>query len=258
MRLSGNTMLITGGTDGIGLEMAKRFLKLGNKVIICGRSQKKYEKIKREFPELNARIADLSSSEERKALVDWVLSEFPDVNMLFNNAGMQVQRDMNLMTMDKPWSFYQMEVAVNIEAPFDLTIQFLPHFAKKEYAAIVNVTSGLAFVPRINAPIYCAAKAALHSWTLSTRMLTARTGIEVIEVVPCSAKTNLGSSDKDANTDMKTDGVSVYDLVDGIFKGFEDGLPEIGYGTSIPQLRMSRDEIDESVRVKNKALLDKI
>ena len=239
MKLSGNTILITGGGAGIGLAFAERFLKAGNEVIVCGRRENVLQDAKGKFPNLITRVCDLSIEAERIALFDWVTTTYPDVNVLINNAG--IQQRFNVLKADarNDWSYFNKEIITNIEAPFHLSMLFAPFFAKKEAATLINVTSGLAFTPFVFAPIYSATKAAFHSFTMSLRHQLSDTSIEVIDVAPPAVNTDLGG------VGLHTTGEPLDAFADGIFKGLEEGKIEIGYGSSIDRLRMSRDEIDE-------------
>jgi uncharacterized oxidoreductase len=239
MKLSGNTILITGGSAGIGLAFAERFLKAGNKVIVCGRRENVLQSAKEKFPNLITRVCNLEIESERAALFDWVTENYPEVNVLVNNAG--IQQRFNVLKADTKnnWSYFNKEITTNIEAPFHLSMLFAPYFTAKEEAAIINVTSGLAFTPFVIAPIYSASKAALHSFTMSLRHQLSETPVEVIEVAPPAVNTDLGGSG------LHVHGEPLDAFADGIFKGLEEGKEEIGYGTSVSRLRMSRDEIDE-------------
>lgn len=239
MNLSGNTILITGGGSGIGLALAERFIKGGNQVIICGRRENTLQKAKEKSPGIIIRICDLTIESERIALFDWVIANYPEVNVLVNNAG--IQQRFNVLKADGKynWSYFSKEITANLEAPIHLSMLFAPFFAKKGEAAIINVTSGLAFTPLAIAPIYSASKAALHSFTMSLRYQLSATSIEVIEVAPPAVNTDL------AGTGLHMHGEPIDAFADGIFKGLEEGKMEIGYGTSVNRLRMSRDEIDE-------------
>jgi uncharacterized oxidoreductase len=239
MNLSGNTILITGGGSGIGLAFAERFINEGNQVIICGRREDTLKQAKETLPNVITRVCDLTIESERSALFDWVITNYPEVNVLVNNAG--IQQHFNILKADakENWSFFNKEIQSNIEAPIHLSMLFAPFFAEKEKAAILNVTSGLGFTPAMSAPIYSATKAALHSFTMSLRNQLLESSVEVIEVVPPAVNTNLGGS-----------GLHIYGepldaFTDGIFKGLSEGKKEIGYGTSKRAMRMSRDEIDE-------------
>jgi uncharacterized oxidoreductase len=239
MKLSGNTILITGGGSGIGLATAERFIKGGNQVIICGRRENTLQKAKEIFPDIITRTCDLTIESERIALFDWVTANYPEVNVLVNNAGIQQRFNVLKADVKYNWSYFSKEITANLEAPIHLSILFAPFFAEKGKAAIINVTSGLAFTPLAIAPIYSASKSALHSFTMSLRHQLSATSIEVIEVAPPAVNTDL------AGKGLHTHGEPLDAFADGIFKGLGEGKTEIGYGTSVDRLRMSRDEIDE-------------
>lgn len=239
MKLSGNTILITGGNAGIGLAFAERFIKAGNTVIVTGRREHVLQQAKEALPNLITYVSDLTKESERTALFDWVTANYPEVNVLVNNAG--IQQRFNVLKADAKdnWSFFNQEILTNIEAPFHLSMLFAPFFAAKESAAILNVTSGLAFTPLAIAPIYSATKAALHSFTMSLRHQMSETSVEVIEVAPPAVNTDLGGAG------LHTHGEPLDAFADGIFKELAQVHTEIGYGSSAARLRMSRDEIDE-------------
>ncbi|MRN56659.1 SDR family oxidoreductase [Paenibacillus monticola] len=241
MKLTGNTILITGGGSGIGLAFAERFLNAGNQVIVCGRREEVLEQAKEKFPGLITRVSDLNRESERIALFEWVTANYPEVNVLINNAG--IQQRFNVLKDDAKnnWSYFNNEITTNIEAPIHFSMLFAPYFAAKEAAAIINVTSGLAFTPFAIAPIYSASKAALHSFTMSLRHQLSETSVEVIEVAPPAVNTDLGGTGQHGH------GEPLAAFTDGIFKGLEEGKQEIGYGTSVDRLRMSRDEVDQYV-----------
>ncbi|MFD0696665.1 SDR family oxidoreductase [Paenibacillus sp. GCM10027628] len=243
MKITENTILITGGSSGIGFAFAERFLKSGNKVIVCGRNEEKLLEVQLKYPELLIRVCDVADESERIALFEWTTREFPELNVLVNNAG--IQQRTNLLKSKEDWSYHRQEIAANLEAPLHLAMLFLPHLAEKSNAAIINVSSGLAFTPMAAAPIYSATKAALHSFTVSLRHQLSNTGIEVIEVAPPAVNTDLGGKG------LHTFGVPLNEFADGVFQGLENGLQEIGYGSSEKGLRMSRDEIDSAVQAIN-------
>ncbi|TRZ39773.1 SDR family NAD(P)-dependent oxidoreductase [Niallia circulans] len=248
MKLSGNTILITGGSAGIGLAFAERFLKAGNKVIITGRRKNVLQNAQEKYPELITYVSDLNSESDRLSLFNWVSEHHPEVNVLVNNAGIQQRFDVLKADAKTNWNYFNNELTTNIEAPFHLCMLFAPFFAEKEDAAIINVTSGLAFTPFAIAPIYSATKAALHSFTISLRHQLSHTSVEVIEVAPPAVNTDLGGAG------LHTHGEPLDEFADGIFKGLEEGKQEIGYGTSVERLRMSRDKVDEHVENMYNAL----
>lgn len=238
MKLSGNTILITGGSAGIGLAFAERFISAGSKVIVCGRREDVLQKAKEKLPSLITRVCDVESESERVALFDWVAENYPETNVLVNNAG--IQQRFNVLKADAKtdWRYFSKEIAINLDAPVHLSVLFASFLAAKDEAAIINVTSGLAFTPFAIAPIYSATKAALHSFTMSLRHQLSETSVEVIEVAPPAVNTELGG------TGLHTQGEPLDAFADGIFEGLKEGKKEIGYGTSVNRLRMSRDDID--------------
>ncbi|WP_068613077.1 SDR family oxidoreductase [Paenibacillus tuaregi] len=238
MKLTGNTILITGGGSGIGLAFAERFIKAGNQVIVCGRRENVLQQAGEKVPNLITRVCDLEIESERVALFDWVTANYPDVNVLVNNAGIQLRYNVLKANVRDNWSYFSKEITTNLEAACHLSMLFAPYFAAKEYAAIMNVTSGLAFTPFAIAPIYSATKAALHSFTISLRHQLSETAVEVIEVAPPAVNTDLGGAG------LHTQGEPLEAFADGIFNDLSEGKQEIGYGTSKARLRMSRDEID--------------
>lgn len=241
MKLSTNTILITGGSAGIGLAFAERFIKAGNTVIVCGRREDVLQQAKEKFPNLITYVSDLAVEADRIALFDWVTTNYPEVNVLVNNAG--IQQRFNVLKADakNEWSYFNKEITINMEASIHLSMLFAPYFSEKENATIVNVTSGLAFTPMAIAPIYSATKAAMHSFTMSLRHQLSDTSVEVIEVAPPAVNTDLGGAG------LHTSGEPLDAFADGIFQGLEEGKMEIGYGSSVDRLRMSRDELDKHV-----------
>lgn len=244
MKLTGNTILITGGASGIGLALAKRFLERDNEVIILGRREDKLREVRKQFPKINTRTCDVASPAEREALVRWATATYPNLNVLVNNAG--IQRRITL-TEYEDWERTRSEIAINLEAPIHLCELFYPHLSSKASAAIMNVTSGLSFTPLANVPVYCATKAALHSFTLSLRWQLKHSPVEVIEAVPPAVDTDLGGPG------LHTFGVNVDEFADAVFEGLEAGQKEIAYGTALTASQASRKELDEIYQGMNSA-----
>ncbi|GAA4313132.1 SDR family oxidoreductase [Nibribacter koreensis] len=236
MKLAGNTVLVTGGASGIGLAIAERFLQAGSTVIICGRREDKLHEAKQQHPTLHARVCDVAQEQERKELYNWIRENFPKMNVLVNNAG--IQRRVNPVDTQEPWSETQQELAINLEAPIHLCMLFAEHLKKQEKAAIINVTSGLAFTPAAFAPIYCATKAALHSFTVSLRFLLSKTSVEVLEIVPPAVNTDLGG------VGLHTFGEPVDAFADSVMQRLDQGELEVGYGNSEQRRLASRQEND--------------
>ncbi|MED2976202.1 SDR family NAD(P)-dependent oxidoreductase [Bacillus swezeyi] len=242
MELSGNTVLITGGASGIGFAFAERFMKAGNTVIVCGRRESKLKEAKEKFPDMITRTCDVTVEKERLALFEWVKEHHPQVNVLVNNAGIQQRFHILKADVKDNWADYNKEMTVNMEAPIHLAMLFAQYFAEiNAKAAIINVTSGLAFTPMAIAPVYSSTKAALHSFTMSLRHQLSDAAVEVIEVAPPAVNTDLGG------VGLHDFGAPLDEFADAIFNGLQEGRFEIGYAISEKALRMSRDEIDESV-----------
>jgi uncharacterized oxidoreductase len=209
MQLSGNTILITGGTSGIGLAFAEAFLELGNKVIICGRREDRLYSIKEKHPQVATRLCDVADPDEREDLYKWILSNYADLNILINNAGVQYATDLT-----KPVDLAKVknEVETNLVAPIHLCALFGEYLSQKENPAIINISSGLAFVPLAFMPVYCATKAAIHSFSLSLRHQLKHTKVKVFEIAPPSVDTELGS-DRRADKTESHGGMPVADFI---------------------------------------------
>src|SRR5262245_38736971 len=175
MNLSNNTVLVTGGASGIGLAIVERFLKAGSSVIACGRRPEKLAAAQARCPALVTRVADVALPAERERLASWVTEQHPRLNVLVNNAG--IQRRVPLASHE-PWDVAHEEIAANLEAPIHLSRLLIAHLSKQASSAVINITSGLAFAPLAQVPIYCATKAALHSFTLSLRHQLSDTAIQ--------------------------------------------------------------------------------
>jgi uncharacterized oxidoreductase len=236
MELGSNTVLVTGGASGIGLALAERFLRAGSEGIVCGRREEKLREAQERHPGLHTRVCDVTGGSERAALFDWAVREFPRLNVLVNNAGIQLRV---ALTEPGQWERIREEIAINFEAPVHLSTLFIPHLRRQERAAIVNITSGLSFAPMARVPVYCATKAALHSFTLSLRHQLAGTSIEVIEIIPPAVDTDLGGPG------LHTFGVKVDDFLDAVLPRIEKGEREVAFGFSEQSSRASRAELDQ-------------
>jgi uncharacterized oxidoreductase len=189
MKTKGNTILITGGATGIGLALAEALLKEGNQVIICGRREEKLLEAKNRLPSLHIKRCDIAGGDNRNNLFRWTTTEFPNTNVLINNAGIQRQIDFNKGTEELQAG--EDEIEANLHAPIHLSALFIPHLIKQEEAAIINMSSGLGFIPMAILPVYCATKAAIHSFSLSLRHQLRDTSIKVFEIIPPTVDTEL-------------------------------------------------------------------
>ncbi len=190
MQITNNTVLITGGSSGIGLAMAEAFINAGNEVLICGRRESKLLDAKRKFPKLHTKQCDISKKLEREELYRWATSAFPVINMLINNAG--IQKEINFLTGAAELNDDESEIETNLTASIHLAALFMPHFLKQgKECAVIMVTSGLAFIPLKIVPVYCATKAALHTFAISLRSQLIKTNVRVFEIAPPIVKTEL-------------------------------------------------------------------
>lgn len=190
MTVQGRTILITGGASGIGLALAQGLHRLGNTVIICGRRLQALEAARERLAGLVVRQCDLTRADSRRELVEWLQSAHPQLDVLINNAGVQFEQDF--ASGDVQLDAIAAEIQINLTVPILLSAQLLPLLRQSSASAIVNVTSGLAFCPLAQVPVYCATKAALHSFTLSLRHQLSHSSVRVIEIVPPIVRTELG------------------------------------------------------------------
>jgi len=235
MNLTNRTVLVTGGGSGIGLALATRFAHAGSTVVICGRREAQLAAAKAAVPALHTRVVDLSRADTRERFAADLVSSFPALDVLVNNAG--IQRYPSLAEPG-PWRQTAEEIAINLEAPIHLSGLFVPHLRSRPGSAIVNVTSGLSFAPLAHAPVYSATKAALHSFTLSLRHQLGTAGIAVIEVIPPAVDTDLGGPG------LHTFGVNVDDFADEVIRRMAAGEVEIATGFAAAASRGSREELD--------------
>ncbi|MGA2668998.1 MAG: SDR family oxidoreductase [Ignavibacteria bacterium] len=189
MKTEGNTILITGGATGIGLALAEAFLTKGNKIIICGRRTDKLLEIKHKYPDIHFRPCDVTKEDERKELYHWAVLAFPNLNILVNNAG--IQRPVDFKKGDSDFHEAEQEIITNLTAPVHLSALFIPHLMKQKESAVINVSSGLGFIPIAFMPVYCATKAALHSFSISLRHQLRDTTVKVFEIIPPTVDTEL-------------------------------------------------------------------
>jgi uncharacterized oxidoreductase len=195
MNLTGNTILITGGGSGIGRGLAESLHALGNQVIIAGRRQHALDETTAANAGMKSLPLDIENPEAIREFAAKAVVEYPSLNFLINNAG--IMRTEKLLAQQPDLVDAEAIVTTNLLGPIRLTAALLPHLIKQSRAAILNVSSGLAFLPLALTPTYCATKAAIHSYTLSLRYQLRTTGIEVLELVPPYVATNLMSGAAD-------------------------------------------------------------
>lgn len=181
MKLQNNTILITGGSSGIGLEMAGRLAQKNNNVLICGRTKEKLEEAKRKNPEIEIFQCNLAKPEECERLADWIRNEHPDCNILINNAA--IVNRTNFQDDADAMAKAENEIYTNFMAPVMLIKMLISVFEKNPDPKIINVTTGLVYMPKAAYPFYNSTKAALHSFTQVLRIQLAKSPIEVIEIM---------------------------------------------------------------------------
>lgn len=236
MKLTKRTILITGGTSGIGLEMAKQLISRDNVVIVTGRDQSRLDQAKRTLPALHTIKSDVSDPAAIAALQADVLARFPALDVLINNAG--IMRNLNVND-SRDLDDVTREIEINLSGPVRMVQQFLPQLKTRKEALIVIVSSGLAFVPLPISPIYCATKAALHSYTQSLRVQLKGTGVTAVELAPPGTETPLFRGEFKAETKGQK-GMDVKVLVQKAIAGIEAGKLEIRPGLSNVLKLMSR------------------
>jgi len=239
MKISGNKILITGGASGIGLGLTNRFIAEGNTVIICGRRADVLQEVAAKHPSVIIKQCDLSIAAEREALYHWISKEHNDTNVLVNNAG--IQNWMNITDHD----FYtraKEEITINIEAPIHLCSLFSQ---LKSINTIINVTSGLSFVPLTKVPVYSATKAFFHSFTLSLRQLLKTKNIEVIEIIPPALNTDLGGKG------LHDFAPPVSEFIEAIVEQLKEGKLELAFGMSAGMIKAGPEDLKNAFERMN-------
>lgn len=243
MKVSGNTVLVTGGATGIGYSMAEYFLRNGNNVIIIGRRRDRLMEAQKKHPELNIMTCDIASDEDRIKLIDWISANFTNLNILVNNAG--IQREIDFTKGIRDFLSGDDEIAINLSAPIILTGLFVPVLTGKENAAVVNISSGLGFIPSARTPVYSATKAGMHAFSMALRYQLAKTGIKVFEIIPPAVDTELNPEGRAKRGYFKVD-LKPDAFVEGVMKSFKEDVYEIGYGMTEDLIKANREDLDKS------------
>lgn len=186
MRSIDNTVLVTGGGSGIGRGLATAFYKMGNRVVVAGRRMEALQAVADAHPGMDFLHLDQADPHGVVTFANEITDRHPDLNVLVNNAGVTGLEDLR-----SPSDLDAMRamVATNLTGPIALTSLLLPILMTRPHAAIINVTSALAFVPMASRPTYSATKAALHSYSQSLRFQLRGSGVEVLELLPPQVKT---------------------------------------------------------------------
>jgi uncharacterized oxidoreductase len=224
MNLTGRTILITGGSSGIGLAFALKFAELGNEVIVTGRRQVVLDKVKAKYPRLHTIQSDAADLAQIAALAARVKADFPKLDVLMNNAGVMLHKNLKAPAADSAGLMTEMNI--NVGGVIWTTSAFIDILTANK-GTVINTSSLFAFAPLPSAPIYSAAKAAIHSYTQSLRFQLEEAGVEVIELMPPGVKTDLTIDlpEGDGITLMTTD-----ELVKQSFASLRAGALEIRPG----------------------------
>jgi uncharacterized oxidoreductase len=241
VNLNGHTVLVTGGASGIGLAIASRFHAAGSRVIVCGRREKALRAAADAHPGVATFQCDLAREDSRESFAEWLLDEHPTLDVLVNNAG--IQRRFRLAEPE-PWADTREELAINLDAPIHLTLLLLPTLRERK-GTIVNVTSGLSLVPMAIAPVYCATKAALRSFTLSLRHQLRDDSVRVVEILPPAVNTDLGGPG------LHTFGAPLDHFADAVMARLANGETEIAYGPSEINVRKAHEAFDDAFERMN-------
>ena len=224
MKLTGRTVLITGGTSGIGLELAAQLLARDNVVIVTGRNDEGLDAARGRHPGLHAFKSDVSDADGIRHLHADVTARFPQLDTLVNNAG--VMRNLNLAE-NRSLEDVTREIDIDLSGPIRMVQQFLPHLQRRSDALIVMVSSGIAFVPFSIAPVYSAAKAGVRAYTRCLRTQLANSSVRVVELAPPGTETPLMKVEfaaMDGPRNMPV-GTLVGHLITGVEKGKTDIRP---------------------------------
>jgi uncharacterized oxidoreductase len=228
-------VLITGGSAGIGLGLAQRYLAAGARVLVTGRNAARLDAVAARHPGLRTVVSDAASPTARQALARHAEDVLPNLSVVINNAG--IQRRVALAADHAPWPDRQAEIDILLAAPIHLNSLLLPGMLRAgREGAIINVTSGGAYIPQPFAPVYAACKAALHSYTVTLRHALRDTGIAVKELIPPALATGLAGPG--ANH-----GAPLDEFCDAVFPALaEPGVTDIGFAmTATDAFRASMD-----------------
>jgi len=252
-KLGGNTVLITGGPTGIGLALSKEFVNAGSEVIVCCRNRLDTALAVAKVPDLKAGVCDLSTERGRKQLHDWTMRNYPDVNVLVNNAGIQRMVDFRKGTEDlyrHEKEDGQDEIEINLKAYVYLTAHFVPDLMKQNDAAVVNISSGLGFIPLAICPVYSATKAAVHLFSVTLRRQLRDTSVRVFEVIPPTTNTNLDKGARAARGQAHR-GVPSEDVAKAAVEGLAKDEFEIAIGEAIGLRAASKDGFEQAFKRMN-------
>jgi len=224
MDTKGNTILITGATRGIGLELLSKFYAEKNKIIAVARNDEGLEKLRTQFKNIDTIQCDLSKDKSINDLIEKVKIDHPDLNTLINNAGIQVNfYDHKFGEKQESWKKLADEIQINYTAPVQLTYRLIPILKRNRNASIVNVSSGLAFAPKKSAPVYCGTKAGIHIFTKALRYQYENSNLKIFEIIPPLVETEM-TKGRGKNK------LTPVELVEEFFNAFRKDRYEVNIG----------------------------
>lgn len=244
MKTTKNTILITGGSAGIGFETAKLLSEQGNNVIIIGRDQNRLDEAKAKLTNVAAIKADVSKAEDVKELVATISRLYPELNVVINNAGRALLYNLADESQDA-FANAEDEMLTNYLSIIRLNQQLLPLLKQQEEAAIVNVSSVVAYVPGITLPTYAASKAAVHSYTTSLRLSLENTSVKVFELFPPLVNTEFSKEIGGHN------GIEPSQVADELLEGLKNDEFEIRVGDTAKIYDLFRSSPVDALNVMN-------
>lgn len=225
MKLSDRTVLVTGGSAGIGLELAREFYKRGNRVIICSRNAERLARAAKEIGGIETVECDLAKDADIRALVDKLSTKFGGLSMLVNNAAVQLNYDFTKVEPEPTVRDIDWEIQINLNAIVKLTTLCLPLLRQHPESAILNMSTGLALAPKSSAPVYCATKAAVHIFSKAFRYQVedSAPNVKVFEAI-------LPLVDTEMTRGRGSGKISPEQVATEVFRGLESNNYEIHVG----------------------------
>ena len=231
MQLHDNTILITGGGSGIGLALARALQQQGNEVIICGRNAARLVEAKQQCTGLHTLVCDITEPQQQARLVEQLSEQFPSLNVVINNAG--IQRRLDFTRDELPLPAIREEIDTNLTAQIELTARLLPVLRSQGHSTLIFIGSALARVPKKSTPVYCATKAALHSFVRTLRYQLDGSHTEIVEVVPDLVDTAM-------TRDNPVKKITPQQLAGEVIRGLVRGRREIRVGRTTLLLALHR------------------
>lgn len=244
MNIENNNILITGGSRGIGLGLVEKLINK-NEILVVSRNEKNLEELKKKYPKLKIYTCDMGNMSSIDNLIEYIKVNFKDINIVINNAG--IQKTINLLEKDIDLE----EMKINLEGPIYLNSKLIDCIKSKNNSCIINVSSQLALLTMAKYPLYCATKAAMHSYTRSLRYQLKDSKISVIEILPPAVDTELNIEERQKNN-FKVD-LSVEKYVDDVLLKLQTGETEIFFGENKEKMKGSNEyELDKIASFMNK------